>query len=96
MKASTVKTADLPKTLIADIFKAINGNKVEIKTEANGELIIVTMTEPNKLLFPEGWYYEKGALRNEQTSTKGSVDEIPMRRRDGASWAMIARYSTRC
>ena len=93
--AKVIKTADLPKRLVLQIFKEINGNKVEIRTEANGELVIVTMTEPIKLTYPEGWYYAKGTLRNKHTSTTGIYEEIPMRRRDGVSWAAIARYSTR-
>ena len=92
--ANVIKTADLPKQLIAKIFKEINGNKVELKTDANGVLVIVTMTEPRKLTYLEGWYYSDGCIRNNNTSTTGSYEEIPLLRPNGCSWKKIAKYTT--
>lgn len=89
-----IKTADFPKQLIAKIFKELNGTKVEIKTNANGVLVIVTMTEPIKLIYPEGWYYSEGSLRNNHESSIGKQEEIPMIRPNGGSWKNIAKYTT--
>lgn len=90
----TVKVCDMRAKDVAQIFLMLNKDSVNLKEEPFG-VTIVTDIEPDKLLYPEGWYYAKGSLRNKGTSSTGMYEEIPMFRKDGESWADYARYSTR-
>ena len=43
-----------------------------------GGVLIITDLDPNRLVYPEGWYYAKGHLRNKHTSTTGLYSEVAM------------------
>ena len=89
--AKTVKTADLSGYLAARLFEALNPD-VEYLIEdpfnlSNYNGLIVTDVDPERLVYPEGWYYAKGCLRNKHNSSTGLYEEIPMCRYDGSPWA---------
>ncbi len=85
---TTVKMCDMPREIVIKAFKMLNGDNVELK-ERSGIFgtVIITDIEPKDLVYPEGWYYAKGALRNKHTSTNGFYEEIRMETSDGESWA---------
>ena len=74
-----VKTCDLSKNVIIKFFKLLNDEDVILKSR-NDVLTIVTDKDPNQLVYPEDWYYNKGCLRNKHTNTNGLFDEIPMKK----------------
>lgn len=93
--ATTVKMCDMSKDIAATVFKMLNYGKVHLKDHNFFGKIIVTDIEPKNLVYPEGWYYGKGSLRNKHNSTTGMYEEIPMVKSNGDSWEEIARYCTR-
>lgn len=88
-----VKMCDMSKEIAVEVFKRINGDKVQVKNTCFGP-IIVTDTEPKDLIYPEGWYYAKGCFRNKHTSTTFLYSEVRMERPNGESWRNIATYCT--
>jgi len=93
--AKTVKMCDMNKAIASRVFQMLNGSNVRLKeTYSYFGTIIVTDIEPKDLVYPEGWYYAKGALRNKHTSTTGSYDEIRMVKSNGVAWEDIANYCT--
>lgn len=93
--ATTVKMCDMSKYIAATVFEMLNYGNVHLKDIKFIGTIIVTDIEPKKLVYPEGWYYAKGSLRNKHTSTTGMYEEIPMVKSNGDSWEEIAHYCTR-
>lgn len=95
--ARTIKMCDMSKPIAVTVFQMLNCSTVQLeKCPSYGyfKVTIVTDVEPKDLVYPEGWYYAKGCLRNKHTSTTGMYVEIPMVNSNGASWEDIARYST--
>ena len=93
--AKTVKMCDMSKTIATQVFKMLNDNNVCLKeTYSYFGTIIITDTEPKDLVYPEGWYYAKGFLRNKHTSSTGVYDEILMVKSNGVYWKDIANYCT--
>lgn len=94
--AKTVKMCDMSKDIAARVFKMLNGDNVTLKESFYSvRIIIVTDIEPKNLVYPEGWYYAKGSLRNKHTSTTGFYSEIRMEKSNGDAWKNIATYCTR-
>ena len=91
---TTVKMCDMSKGIATAIFKMLNYGNVQLKENSFFGKIIITDIEPKDLLYPEGWYYGKGSLRNKHTSTTGFYDEIPMVKSNGESWEETAHYCT--
>ena len=94
--AKTVKMCDMSKYIAAKVFQMLNGQENVLIQEPDMfcELAIVTNIEPRDLVYPEGWYYANGFLRNKHTSTTGLYEEIPMIRPNGDDWSDYALYCT--
>ena len=93
--AKTVKMCDMSKEIAAQVFQMLNCEKVGLrKLYGNVRGIIVTDTEPRNLVYPEGWYYANGSLRNKHTSSTGVYDEVRMEKSNGTGWGDIAKYCT--
>lgn len=94
--AEVVKMCDMSKGIAAQVFKMLNYGKVSLKeTYGYFGTIIITDVEPKNLVYPEGWYYGKGSLRNKHTSSTGLYEEIRMEKSNGDAWGDIAQYCTR-
>ena len=95
--AEVVKTCDLSGEVAARLFEMLNYDSVKVQRQitAFSHCVIVTDVEPNKLRYPEGWYYGKGSFRNKHESSTGIYDEIPMVTTSGEYWGDIAKYCTR-
>ena len=89
--AQTVKMCDMDGNIATIVFKMLNYGKVSLKEQGR---LIVTDIEPKDLIYPEGWYYAKGNLRNKHNTTTGRYEEIPMVKSNGDSWLESARYCT--
>lgn len=93
--ATTVKMCDMNKGIAVKVFQMLNGKNVSLKkTFGYFGTIIVTDVEPMNLIYPEGWYYAKGCLRNKHTSTTGIYSEIRMEKSNGEGWDETALYCT--
>lgn len=94
--ATTVKMCDMSPQIAATVFGILNDGKVFLKDNVPGYgMIIVTDIEPKDLVYPEGWYYAKGAFRNKHTSTTGYYGEVIMKKSNGDFWMDFAHYCTR-
>ena len=91
--AITIKSCDFNEYIAGEVFRMLNSEKVSWGRK-NGFHTLITDTEPKELLYPEGWYYAKGAFRNKHMSTTGMYGEIPMVKSDGTSWRDLAIYCT--
>lgn len=92
--ATTVKMCNMSKAIAATVFKMLNGHDVQLKEYGPMGTVIVTDIEPKDLVYPEGWYYAKGKLRNKHTSTTGLYEEITMLMSNGDWWKNTAPYCT--
>lgn len=79
-KAKFIKSCDMPKSIILEIFRMLNPKNVEIIEQLNvlSPKAIVSKVSPTKLVYPEGWYFAKGCLRNKHYSSSGFYEEIPI------------------
>ena len=93
--ATTVKMCNMNKAIAATVFKMLNVHDVQLKEHVSMGTVIVTDIEPKDLIYPEGWYYAKGNLRNKHTSTTGLYQEIHMLKSNGERWKNLATYCTR-
>ena len=83
-----VKTCDLTGEIAAKLFVMLNVGRALIKwREADGK-VVATKVPPEQLVYPEGWYYSKGCLRNKHNSTNGIYSEVPLVKMDGTRWAV--------
>ena len=94
--AKTVKMCDMRSEIAVKVFKMLNPDTVKIKEKGFlcSRNLILTDTEPKNLIYPEGWYYAKGAFRNKHTSTTGVYEEVPMLTSAGEHWKERANYCT--
>ena len=93
--AQTVKMCDMNKFIAVKVFEMLNGNKIRVaETRNRCDIVIVTDVEPKLLVYPEGWYYAKGAFRNKNTSSTGLYEEVNMKKSDGTWWDKCAKYCT--
>ena len=93
--ATTVKMCDMSKEIAGKVFQMLNGENVRLKeTNSFFGTIIITDVEPMNLIYPEGWYYYHGGLRNQLTSTTGFYGEIRMTKSNGDDWGNSAYYCT--
>ena len=76
-RVRTIKCCDLDGTIAAQLFALLNPTTVTIDW-SEGDAVIVTNVDPDQLTYPEGWYYAKGCLRNQHTSTTGVYSEVAM------------------
>jgi hypothetical protein len=88
------KTSDLSGEVAAKLFEMLNWGKLTY-TRTGTYKVITTDVEPNELVYPEGWYYGKGAFRNKHESSTGIYDEIDMITSDGQDWGELAPYCNR-
>lgn len=90
--ATVVKMCDMPAKIAATVFEMLNDSvRLEQKQLTS---VIITDIEPNKLTYPEGWYYAKGCFRNKSTSTTGLYEELIMLKSNGDFWEDFAKYCT--
>ena len=104
MKATIVKSADLPRDIALMVFEMLNVDregKHHVKVigpNDDGYCVrhkIITDREPMDLVYPEGWYYAKGNFRNKHNTSKRSYSEIPMYNKEGIRWDNLgANYCT--
>ena len=92
--ANTVKMCDMKKNIAISVFKMLNGRNVQLKEYGPMGTVIVTDVEPKNLIYPEGWYYAKGAFMNKHTSSTGFYEEVEMIQSTGVSWRNSATYCT--
>lgn len=84
-KTKFIKSCDMPKGIIIDIFKMLNQKNVKIIDQPWDGLnprVIVSQVSPAELIYPEGWYFAKGCLRNKHQSSSGLYEEIPIYKTD--------------
>ena len=98
MAAKTVKMADMSVQIASRVFQSLNSGKVSVSKSpfcySDEAIVIITDTEPRDLVYPEGWYYEKGMFRNKHQSTTGLYEEIPMLKSNHDFWSDSAIYCT--
>ena len=96
MSVKVVKMCDMPGVVAAKVFQMLNINHVKftMKEKSLCGRVIITDVEPKKLIFPEGWYYDKGYFTNKGMSSDGLYSIITMKKSDDTSWKDIAKYST--
>lgn len=92
--AKTVKMCDMSKEIAAKVFEMLNGQNVQIREYGPIGTVIITDIEPKDLVYPEGWYYVKGSLRNKPTNTNDTYKEITMLKSNGGVWKDTASYCT--
>ena len=90
--AKCVKMCDMKAHIAVKVFEMLNPNRVKVIMDS--QLLVLTDIEPKELVYPEGWYYAKGAFRNKHTSTTGIYEEVPMLTSDGELWCDLATYCT--
>lgn len=81
-KAVQVKSCDYSGETAAWVLTILNPEIVKV-ARLNHTIVVVTDEEPRDLIYPEGWYYAKGNLRNKHFSTTGFYDEVMMVFSDG-------------
>ena len=82
-----IRTADLSANLAAHLFESMNvGVEFLFDSPFGFGRAIFTDTDPEELLYPEGWYYANGTFRNKHNSSTGLYEEIPIAKRDGTLW----------
>lgn len=87
MAAKTVKMCDISLEMAAKIFRMCNYGKVQIEQTRFNEILIVTDTNPEDLIYPEGWYCNgAGEFSNKETSTTGMHQSAPMKNSKGERW----------
>ena len=97
MATKNVKMCDMPISVAVKVFSMLNEGKVKVKVPGENfctSYIIVTDVEPKDLIYPEGWYYAKGAFRNKHLSTTGFYEEAKMLTSNGEPWGICATYCT--
>ena len=95
--AETVKMCDMNIAVSTKVFEMLNQGKVRVKRPGEDfctHYFIVTDVEPKELIYPEGWYYAKGAFRNKHMSTTGMYQEALMQTTSGKFWKNMATYCT--
>ena len=92
--AATVKMCDMSKEIVAVVFRMLNHGKVLLKDHDFCGKVIITDTEPKYLVYPEGWYYANGTLKN-KPSKNGKHEEVSMINGNGDWWGDLAHYSTK-
>ena len=80
----TFKTADLSVHTAAGLLAEMNYGVEYYPNSPFGSDggVIVTDTNPEDLLYPEGWYFAKGLFRNKRNATL----ELPFVRRNAKYW----------
>ena len=74
---NTIKSVDLPLEVAVKVFIMLNNDKVTYSAKMK---TIFTTTDPENLLYPEGWYYGKECFRNKHNSTTGLYGEVSVER----------------
>ena len=90
---NNIKKCDTKKSVALEVFKMLNDNRVKVIMGKNGA-VIVTNIEPKNLIYPEGWYYNKGKFCRKNTDQKEESVEVEMINLDGNSWKDYADYAT--
>lgn len=87
-EVKVVKSCDYSAAIAAKVFSMLNDGVVYVRSEPDGySFTITTDTDPRELVYPEGWYFAKGALRNKHNSTTGSYSEIPIVNSFNEEWS---------
>ena len=86
--ANIIKCCDFPKEVAANVFLMLNPS-VTYTEDSYGNNIFITDEQPNNLIYPEGWYYEKGTFRNKHNSTTGIYEALYMFTSEGILWKNI-------
>ena len=87
-----IKSCDLTGPIAGKLFAMLNAAYV-YTAKCGNEKVLVSKVHPDELIYPEGWYYAKGAFRNKHNSTTGLYDEIPILKEDGSSWHGSAAHT---
>lgn len=83
------KTCDLPGRIAAELLVLLNPGMAFIREfpYSSRDFEIVTKNHPEKLVFPEGWYFAKGTFRNKHYMTTGAYSEVSMVDQAGNPWS---------
>jgi len=81
--------------IAARVFEELNQSVVQVIFDKfNGSITIRSSVAPKYLIYPEGWYYANGKLRNKHMSTSGLYEEALMETVDGILWSDVVDYCT--
>jgi hypothetical protein len=86
MRKKFLKTADWPVAVALNVFELMNLGNVSVRKDEYGNYVIIAYKAPNKLRYPNGWYYAKGCFRNKHNTTKGNYHEVIMLLPNGYCW----------
>ena len=85
--AHMVKMADMSVKIAAHVFQMLNVEQVQLKKDNSFlRFVIVTDTNPEELVYPEGWYTANGSFRNKHMSSNGIYEEVPIVMSSGLRW----------
>ena len=82
MTTKVVKMCDMPITIAVKVFAMLNPGKVKIARKHYNtwweDFYCITDTQPDKLVYPEGWYFSKEGFCNKNKSSNGRYEVAPM------------------
>lgn len=85
-----VKTCDMDGKAAAAAFiglNALEGTEIAlIINPGTYSPIMKTSYDPANMVFPNGWYFAKGSVRNKHHSTTGFYDEVPVMDGNSELW----------
>lgn len=83
-----IQMCDLPIDVAAKLFYYLNDTKIRLICYGEDISHIITDVHPEELVYPEGWYYNKGSFMKQNLHVKlNSIRiEIPMLKSDGTLW----------
>lgn len=83
---TTIKSCNLPKTVATQLLISLNPGNIKF-CDQDHRLYLVT-TDLERLVFPEGWYYDyaHGYFTNKRTSTTEFYAEVPLYMVDEITW----------
>lgn len=86
IKISEVATCNLPASAAIVALACLNPSKVLKSDFSQYPATVTTKEHPSRMLFPQGWYFAKGAVRNKHNSTTGLYDEVTALDENGSMW----------
>ena len=87
-KQVSVKLADMPIEVSLKIFEMINPELVKVikNDEWVNRFMILTDENPKNLVYPDGWYYDKGKFTNKGMTSTGIYQEARFGTTLGQYW----------
>lgn len=99
------KTCNLSISCATELFAHMNVSPLRGASDSTPRVVndryskflvnaIIIPKEPDKYMYPEGWYYDNGYFTNVKTTTTQNYGRAPMLKPNGESWAENAPYCT--